>query len=139
MRRAVSEADLHGSQREQLFEGRQGGVHRLPDGAVVGDDGVGGLAVGGPALGFHLPQRLPAGGQGPPAPHRQCVQRPVDAEDDPVLPQGADVNALFDIPSREKIGRAKMVPPDDVDKTYDAIIEEMKAEVAEIAERGEEE
>ena len=44
------------------------------------------------------------------------------------LPQGADVNALFDIPSREKIGRAKMVPPDDVDKTYDAIIEEMKAE-----------
>ncbi len=55
------------------------------------------------------------------------------------LPQGADVNALFDIPSREKIGRAKMVPPDDVDKTYDAIIEEMKAEVAEIAERGEEE
>ena len=32
-----------------------------------------------------------------------------------------------------------MGPPDDVDKTYDAIIEEMKAEVAEIAERGEEE
>ena len=55
------------------------------------------------------------------------------------LPQGADVDALFNIPAREKIGRAKMVPPDEVDSTYDAIIEEMKSEVAEIAERGEEE
>ena len=55
------------------------------------------------------------------------------------LPQGADVNAMFDIAAREKIGRAKMVPPDEVDSVYDAIIEEMKAEVAEIAERGEEE
>ena len=55
------------------------------------------------------------------------------------LPQGADVNALFNIPARERIGRAKMVPPDEVDTTYDDIIEEMKREVAEIAERGEEE
>ncbi len=55
------------------------------------------------------------------------------------LPQGADVNALFNIPAREKIGRAKMVPPEEVDATFDAIIEEMKAEVTEIAERGEEE
>ena len=56
-----------------------------------------------------------------------------------VLPQGADVNALFNIPARERIGRAKMVLPEEVDKTYDDIIEEMKKEVAEIAERGEEE
>ena len=55
------------------------------------------------------------------------------------LPQGADVNALFNIPARERIGRAKMVPPDEGDTTYDDIIEEMKREVAEIAERGEEE
>ena len=55
------------------------------------------------------------------------------------LSQGADVNALFGIPAREKIGRAKMVPQDEVDKAYDAIIEEMKAEAAEIAERGEDE
>ena len=47
------------------------------------------------------------------------------------LPQGADVNALFNIPARERIGRAKMVPPDEVDTTYDDIIEEMKREVAE--------
>ena len=55
------------------------------------------------------------------------------------LSQGADVNALFNIPAREKIGRAKMVPQDEVDKAYNAIIEEMKAEAAEIAERGEDE
>ena len=56
-----------------------------------------------------------------------------------VLPQGVDANALFDIPAREKIGRAKMVLPEEVDSVYDAIIDEMKAEVAEIAERGEDE
>ena len=56
-----------------------------------------------------------------------------------VLPQGADVDALFNIPAREKIGRAKMVPQDDVESTYDAIIAEMKNEITEIAERGEEE
>ena len=55
------------------------------------------------------------------------------------LPQGADINALFNIPARERIGRAKMVPQDEVDATFDAIIEEMKGEVAAIAERGEEE
>ena len=52
---------------------------------------------------------------------------------------GADMNKLFNIPARERIGRAKMVPQDEVVKTYDGIIEEMKAEVAEIAEGGEDE
>ncbi|HIS67474.1 MAG TPA: V-type ATP synthase subunit A [Candidatus Scatomorpha merdipullorum] len=56
-----------------------------------------------------------------------------------VLPGGADVNALFNIPARERIGRAKMVPQDEVEKTYGEIIDEMKKEVAEIAERGEDE
>ena len=48
-------------------------------------------------------------------------------------------NALFNIPARERIGRAKMVPQDEVDETYDEISHEMKNEVAEIAERGEDE
>ena len=52
---------------------------------------------------------------------------------------GADMNKLFNIPTRERIGRAKMVPQDEVVKTYDGIIDEMKAEVAEIAEGGEDE
>ena len=52
---------------------------------------------------------------------------------------GADMNKLFNIPARERIGRAKMVPQDEVVKTYDGIIEEMKAEIAEIAEGGEDE
>ena len=52
---------------------------------------------------------------------------------------GADMNKLFNIPARERIGRAKMVPQDEVVKTYDGIIDEMKAEVAEIAEGGEDE
>ena len=55
------------------------------------------------------------------------------------LQQNADVNALFNIPARERIGRAKMVPQDDVDRVYDEILDEMKKEVAEIAERGEDE
>ena len=55
------------------------------------------------------------------------------------LGKGADVNALFNIAARERIGRAKMVPPEEVDKTFDEIIDEMAAEVNEIAERGEEE
>ena len=52
---------------------------------------------------------------------------------------GTDMNKLFNIPARERIGRAKMVPQDEVVKTYDGIIDEMKAEVAEIAEGGEDE
>ena len=52
---------------------------------------------------------------------------------------GADMNKLFNIPARERIGRAKMVPQDEVVKTYNGIIDEMKAEVAEIAEGGEDE
>ena len=55
------------------------------------------------------------------------------------LAKGADVNALFNIAAREKVGRAKMTLPDDVDSAFDAIIHEMKNEATEIAERGEEE
>ena len=56
-----------------------------------------------------------------------------------VIGSGADMNKLFNIPARERIGRAKMVTQDEVVKTYDGIIDEMKAEVAEIAEGGEDE
>ncbi len=52
---------------------------------------------------------------------------------------GADMNKLFNIPARERIGRAKMVPQDEVVAAFDGIIEEMKAEIAEIAEGGEDE
>ena len=55
------------------------------------------------------------------------------------LSKGADINALFNIAAREKVGRAKMTLPDDVDSAFDAIIQEMKNEATEIAERGEEE
>ena len=52
---------------------------------------------------------------------------------------GADMNKLFNIPARERIGRAKMVPQNEVVAAFDGIIEEMKAEIAEIAEGGEDE
>ena len=52
---------------------------------------------------------------------------------------GADMNKLFNIPARERIGRAKMVPQDEVIAAFDGIIDEMKAEIAEIAEGGEDE
>ena len=52
---------------------------------------------------------------------------------------GADMNKLFNIPARERIGRAKMVPQDEVVAAFDGIIDEMKAEIAEIAEGGEDE
>ena len=55
------------------------------------------------------------------------------------LSKGADINALFNIAAREKVGRAKMTLPDDVDSAFDAIIQEMKNEATEIAERGEDE
>ena len=52
---------------------------------------------------------------------------------------GADMNKLFNIPARERIGRAKMVEQDAVAATYDEIIAEMKDEIRAIAEGGEDE
>ena len=55
------------------------------------------------------------------------------------LTRGADMNRLFAIAAREKIGRAKMVAQDDVDSAYTAIVQEMEADIAAIAQGGEDE
>ena len=55
------------------------------------------------------------------------------------LKQGADVEALFAIPVREKIGRAKMADAKSFGADYDAMIAEMKQEIADVVAGGEEE
>ena len=54
------------------------------------------------------------------------------------MEQGADLNRLIRIPSREQIGRAKSVPEDEYKNTYKKIAEDMKAQINEIAAGGEE-
>ena len=46
------------------------------------------------------------------------------------LAKGADINALFNIPSREKVGRAKMADASSFKEEYDAIEAQMAAEIA---------
>ena len=53
------------------------------------------------------------------------------------LGKGADMNALFAIDSREKIGRAKMADPNAFGDAYDAIEKQMKAEIEEVTAGGE--
>ncbi|MBQ6372566.1 MAG: V-type ATP synthase subunit A [Oscillospiraceae bacterium] len=55
------------------------------------------------------------------------------------LAKGADLNKLFVIPAREKIGRAKTADPNTFDVEYDAIEKEMQEEIAQVAAGGEEE
>ena len=55
------------------------------------------------------------------------------------LDQGADMNALFKIPAREKLGYAKLTDPAKYEEAYRAIDEEMKKEIEEIIEGGSEE
>lgn len=55
------------------------------------------------------------------------------------LTKGAEMKKLFAINARERIGRAKMVSPDEFQSVYDDIADEMKAEIAEIAKEGEDE
>ncbi len=62
-----------------------------------------------------------------------------DTECRDALSKGADMNALFAIPAREKIGRAKTVAPEVFEAEYSAIEAGMKAEITEIVQRGEEE
>ena len=52
------------------------------------------------------------------------------------LDKGADMLKLFHIPVREKIGRAKMVPQEKFAEEYDALLDEMKKEIAEVVEGG---
>ena len=53
------------------------------------------------------------------------------------LTKGADMNALFAIDVREKIGRAKMADPNGFGDAYDAIEKQMKAEIEEVIAGGE--
>ena len=52
------------------------------------------------------------------------------------IAKGADVMKLFDIPVREKIGRAKSVPAEEYVKVYEEIGTEMEGQIAEIAAQG---
>ena len=52
------------------------------------------------------------------------------------IAKGADVMKLFDIPVREKIGRAKSVPAEEYGKVYEGIGAEMETQIAEIAAQG---
>ena len=53
------------------------------------------------------------------------------------MEQGADLNRLIKIASREQIGRAKGVPEDEYKAAYQRISEDMKAQINEIAAGGE--
>ena len=53
------------------------------------------------------------------------------------LAKGADMEKLFVINAREKIGRAKMADADSFEADYKAIEEQMKAEIEEVAAGGE--
>ena len=52
------------------------------------------------------------------------------------LKQEPDLDALFTIPGREKIGRAKMANADTFASDYDAIQKEMEAEINAVAAGG---
>ena len=53
------------------------------------------------------------------------------------LKKGADMNGLFGIAAREKIGRAKMASPDTYAADYDAILDDMKNQIEEVIAGGE--
>ena len=52
------------------------------------------------------------------------------------IAQGAPVTKLFDIPAREKIGRAKSVPVEDYPKVYGQIQAEMEQQIEAVAAQG---
>jgi len=54
------------------------------------------------------------------------------------LEKGADMNKLFKIPVREKLGYAKLADPEKFEEEYDIINEEMKAQIAAVLEGGSE-
>ena len=51
------------------------------------------------------------------------------------MDKGAELNALLEIPAKEKIGRAKFVEADIYQKEYAAISEEVEREIAAIVEK----
>lgn len=54
------------------------------------------------------------------------------------LTRGADLTALFEIPARNGIGRAKTVPADEYEAVYAQLFTDMEQQITAIAERGEE-
>ena len=54
------------------------------------------------------------------------------------MDKGADINALWAIPAREKIGRAKMALPADYEAEYQRIADEMQAQIDGVTAKGEE-
>ena len=54
------------------------------------------------------------------------------------LAKGADLNALFNIPERETIGRAKTEDPNNYAAIYDDILARMRTQIAEAVQGGEE-
>ena len=50
--------------------------------------------------------------------------------------KGGSLNAMFEIPSREGIGRAKSVPASEYKDVYAALQAQMEQEIAEIGEKG---
>ncbi len=52
------------------------------------------------------------------------------------IEKGADVNALFVIPARDRMGRAKGISSDDYVSVYDSIYTEMVAQIDELAAKG---
>ncbi len=55
------------------------------------------------------------------------------------LKQGANMNALFKIPAREKLGYAKMTAPDQFEAEYAQIVTDMEAQIQAVIEGGNEE
>ena len=52
------------------------------------------------------------------------------------LGKGADMNDLFDLPSREQIGRAKYVSAEEYEAAYQKIDAQMEDEIAKAVEAG---
>ena len=52
------------------------------------------------------------------------------------IAKGASVMKLFDIPAREKIGRAKSVPVEEYEQTYAQIQTEMEQQIADVVAQG---
>jgi V/A-type H+-transporting ATPase subunit A len=53
------------------------------------------------------------------------------------LHEGAPINELLSLPVRERIGRFKYCAENDIDKEYDAIILQLKSEIASSMKGGE--
>ena len=58
--------------------------------------------------------------------------RQYDVECQAASARGGDINALFSIPAREKIGRAKSVPDDEYVAAYQQIEDDMTAQIEKI-------